>query len=126
MGGRRIDRISENIKRELSEIFRALKDPRISKLLSIVKVDVSGDLSFAKVYISAIEGEKATKESAKALQSAAGFIRRELAARLKIRHTPQLMFIADDSILHGAQISKIISDIAQQKEVKDSHEDRYQ
>ena len=79
MATHRINRIKEDMKRSLSEIIRELKDPRISPLLSIVKVEVSGDLSYAKVYVSAIEGYEKSVESAKGLKSAAGYIRRELA-----------------------------------------------
>ena len=76
MAGFRVGRLSEDIKRTLVEILRELKDPRISEMLSIVKVDVSGDLSHAKIYVSAMEGFEKTKESVKGLSHAAGFIRR--------------------------------------------------
>lgn len=101
-------RTASDIKKELSELFREIKDPRVSKLLSIVKVDVSGDLSYATVYVSAIEGYEKTVESVKGLKSASGYLRRELGARLKIRKTPELRFVADDSIIKSANISKII------------------
>lgn len=103
-------RTAGDIQRNLAEIFRELKDPRISKLLSVVKVDVSGDLSYAKVYVSAIEGYDKTLESVKGLSSAAGFIRRELGSVMKIRKIPELKFIADNSIAHGAEIARIIED----------------
>lgn len=108
MAGFRINRISSDLKIALSELFREIKDPRVSKLLSIVKVDVSGDLSYATIYVSAIEGYESTVNSVKALKNAAGFLRRELGARLKLRKMPELRFIADDSIEHSANISKII------------------
>lgn len=108
MAGFRINRISSDLKIALSELFREIKDPRVSKLLSIVKVDVSGDLSYATIYVSAIEGYESTINSVKALKNAAGFLRRELGARLKLRKMPELRFIADDSIEHSANISKII------------------
>ncbi len=101
-------RTASDIKRELSELFREIKDPRVSKLLSIVKVDVSGDLSYATVYVSAIEGYEKTVESVKGLKSASGYLRRELGNRLHVRKTPELRFIADDSIIKSANISKII------------------
>ena len=101
-------RTASDIKRELSELFREIKDPRVSSLLSIVKVDVSGDLSYATVYVSAIEGYDATLQSVKGLKSAAGFIRRELGSRLKLRKVPELRFVADDSIIKSAQIMNII------------------
>lgn len=108
MAGYKINRITSDIKISLSELLREVKDPRVSKLLSIVKVDVSGDLSYATVYVSAIEGFEATVNSVKALKGAAGFLRRELGSRLKLRKVPELRFIADDSIEQSANISKII------------------
>ena len=108
MAGYKINRVTSDVKIALSELLREVKDPRVSKLLSIVKVDVSGDLSYATVYVSAIEGFEATVSSVKALKGAAGFLRRELGARLKLRKVPELRFVADDSIEQSANISKII------------------
>ena len=108
MAGFKINRITSDIKIVLSELLREVKDPRVSKLLSIVKVDVSGDLSYATIYVSAIEGAEKTKESVKALKGAAGYLRRELGSRMKLRKVPELRFIADDSINISANISKII------------------
>lgn len=104
----KIGRATADIQRELADLFRELKDPRVSKLLSIVKVDVSGDLSYATVYVSAIEGYDKTVESVKGLKNAAGFLRRELGLRLKLRKTPELRFVADNSIEHSAHIARII------------------
>ena len=108
MAGYKINSVTSDVKIALSELLREVKDPRVSKLLSIVKVDVSGDLSYATVYVSAIEGFEATVNSVKALKGAAGFLRRELGARLKLRKVPELRFVADDSIEQSANISKII------------------
>lgn len=104
----KIGRAAADIQRELADLFREMKDPRVSKLLSIVKVDVSGDLSYATVYVSAIEGYDKTVESVKGLKNAAGFLRRELGVRLRLRKTPELRFVADNSIEHSAHIAKII------------------
>lgn len=122
MSGHRLDRVSEDIKRYLSEILRTLKDPRISKLLSIVKVEVAGDLSVAKVYVSAIEGYEKTLSSVGALKAAQGFVRRELAARLKVKHTPELKFIADDSISYGSNISRIIDEISRKESIEQNED----
>jgi ribosome-binding factor A len=111
----KIGRATADIQRELSDLFRELKDPRVSKLLSIVKIDLSNDLSYATVYVSAIEGFDKTVESVKGLKSAAGFLRRELGLRLKLRKTPELKFIADDSIEHSAHISRIIDSFEEAK-----------
>ncbi len=108
MAGFKINRINSDIKLALSEVLREVKDPRVSSMLSIVKVDVSGDLSYASVYVSAIEGMEKTQESVKALKGAAGFIRSCLAGRLKLRKVPEIRFIADDSIEKSTQISRII------------------
>ena len=108
MAGFKINRITSDVRVCLSELLREVKDPRISKLLSIVKVDVTNDLSYATVYVSAIEGYEATVQSVKALKGASGYLRRELGAHLKLRKVPELRFIADDSIQHSAKISKII------------------
>lgn len=109
MAGYKINRVTSDIKITLSELLREVKDPRVSKLISIVKLDVSGDMSYASVYVSAIEGEEKTKESVKALnKSAAGFLRRELGARMKLRKVPEIRFIADDSIRKSSEILSII------------------
>ena len=102
MAGFKINRITSDIRVCLSELLREVKDPRVSKLLSIIKVDVTGDLSYATVYVSAIEGYEATVTSVKALKGASGYLRREMGAR------PELRFIADDSIAHSAHLSQII------------------
>lgn len=119
MAGYKLGRITGDIQRELADILRDVKDPRISGLLSIVKVDVSGDLSYAKVYVSAIEGEAATIESVKGLKNAAGFIRRELGHRLQLRKVPELRFTADDSIARSAHIAGIIDSFGDKTDEED-------
>lgn len=111
MAGFHIDRISENIKREIVSIMRELKDPRIHPMLTVVKVEVSGDLSYAKIYISAIEGIEAAKSSVKGLESAQGYIRKQLGTRLHLRKSPELKFIADDSIEKGMDLFEKIKEI---------------
>ena len=99
MSGHRIERINEDIKRELSAIFRELKDPRVTEsFVSIVRVEVTNDLSYCNVYVSAIEGLDKAKISVEGLKSANGYIKRELGHRL-------------DSIEYGANISKILNDL---------------
>ncbi len=112
MAGYRIDRVSEDIKREIIAIIRELKDPRVlDKMLTVVRVEVSSDASYAKVYISALEGLDTAKEAVKGLKSATGYVRREVGKRLHLRKTPELVFIADDSIEHGMNIVKIMDDL---------------
>ena len=112
MANFKLGRTTEDIKRELTAIFRELKDPRVQNcFLSIIRVDVTRDLSYCTIYISAMEGLDKAKEALKGLQSAAGFIRRELGQRLSIRHIPSLIFKATDSIEYSANISKILSSL---------------
>ena len=110
-GGNRTDRISEEVRRELSAVIRELKDPRIQGMLTVVNVDVSSDASFAKVYVSAMEGIETAKLAVKGLTSATGYIRREVGKRLHLRKTPELKFVADDSIERGMGIAKMIGEI---------------
>jgi len=111
MASHRSDRLNEDIMRELCAIIRTLKDPRISPLLSVVRVEVTNDLSYATCYVSCIEGFDKTKESVKGLHSAAGYIRRELGSALKLRKVPEPRFIADDSIERSAHINKMLIDV---------------
>ncbi len=100
-------RLGEDIHRELTAILRELKDP----MLSIVKVDLSGDQSSCKVYVSSMEGMEKARESVKGLTSGAGYIRRELGRRVQMRRSPELRFIADDSIAHSAGIADKLREI---------------
>ncbi len=110
MANYRRGRINDEVKKELSLILREVKDPRISDaFISVTAVEVSGDLKFAKVYYSAMMGDK--KEVAKGLRSSAGYIRREVARRLNLRMTPEFSFYEDHSIEHGAHISKLLNGI---------------
>lgn len=112
MASHRIERTTEDIKRELTAIFRELKDPRVQQaFLSIVRVEVTNDLSYCTVQVSAIEGIDRAREAVKGLKSAAGFIRRELGHRLHLRHVPQLIFNATDSIEYSANISRILNSL---------------
>ncbi|MBQ6430924.1 MAG: 30S ribosome-binding factor RbfA [Oscillospiraceae bacterium] len=109
MASNRIGRINEEIQRELSDLLRALKDPRVHKtMLSITRVETTPDLRYAKVYVSMLDKE-ATKETLAGLKSSAGYLRRELGKNLQLRYTPELQWQADDSITHGAHILDILS-----------------
>lgn len=110
MANYRRGRINDEMQKELSYILREVKDPRVKDaFISITAVEATGDLKYAKVYYSAMMGDK--KEVAKGLKSSAGYIRRELAQRLNLRMTPELSFYEDHSIAHGAHISKLLSGI---------------
>ncbi|MCI1268366.1 MAG: 30S ribosome-binding factor RbfA [Ruminococcus sp.] len=104
-------RLAEDIKREMTAIIRELKDPRIAPMTSIVRVELSGDMSHCKIFVSCIEGLETAKQSVKGLESGEGFIKRELFHRLKMRKCPELKFIADDSIAHSAEINKMLKEI---------------
>ena len=104
-------RMAEDIKREMTAILRELKDPRIDKMLTIVRADLSGDMSNCKIYVSSFNGLEKAKESVQELKSASGFIRRELFHRLKMRKFPELTFIADNSIERSADISKKLNEL---------------
>ena len=110
MPSNRIGRINEEIQRE--DQLRRLKDPRVSQvgMVSITRVDTTSDLRYARVYISVLDkGQE--KDVLKGLKSAAGFLRRELGRALQLRYTPELQFIADDSIQHGAHILEILRQV---------------
>ena len=111
MPSHRMGRTTEDIRRELSAIFRELKDPRVQGLISIVRVDVTSDLSYCTVYISAMGGMEQAKNAVAGLKSAAGFIRHELGTRLHLRHVPEKIFKATDSIEYSANISKMLHDL---------------
>lgn len=120
----RIDRISEEIMRCLSEILPTVKDPRLKgPMLSIVRCEASGDLRWCKVYLSVL-GECDVKQLKQGLKSVSGFLRRELAHRLTLRYTPELVFVLDDSISHGVHISEMLSklDVKDENVSEDSDE----
>ena len=109
----RIDRINEEIAKAVSEILPTVKDPRIASagMISVTHVDTSGDLSLSKIYLSVFPTEGRTpdrKEIAAGLKSSTGYIRRELSLRVRLRLSPELHFILDDSIAHGAKILDLI------------------
>lgn len=107
----RISKINEEVRRELSNIIRELKDSRIPMMTSIVAVRVTNDLSYAKVYVSVMGDDLVQKKAIEGLKSASGFVRREIGRRLQLRHTPEFIFELDHSIEQGAYINKLIHDI---------------
>ncbi len=111
MSFKRTDRISEEIKKELSSVIRDLKDPRIPMMTSVVKVDVTNDLRYAKAYVSIMGTEEEKKEAIKGLTAAAGFIRREIGGRIKLRCVPEFSFTIDTTIEYGAHINKLLNDL---------------
>lgn len=111
MGHQRIDRISEEVRREVDAIIRGeLGDPRVTGTFSVTRAEVTGDLRYAKIYISVLEDDKREPLIA-ALKNAKGFIRRELGRRMIIRYTPELIFVSDLNIAYGVHIAQVLSDV---------------
>ena len=110
MASNRINRINEEIQRELSALLRGLKDPRVqSGMVTVTHVDTTSDLRYARVFISALDKSR-EKDVLAGLRSAAGYLRRELGAAVKLRYTPELQFVADSSIEQGAHILQMLRD----------------
>ena len=104
----RIDKINEEVKRELSMLIRELKDSRIPMMTSVVAVNVTNDLRYAKVYVSVMGDDETKKKAISGLKSAAGFVRREMGRRVDLRCTPEFLFELDNSIEHGAYINELL------------------
>ncbi len=105
-------RVNTEVQRELSSIIRGgIKDPRVAPWTSVVAVEVAPDLKTCKAYISVLGDEKAQKDTLAGLQSAEGYIRRELAHSLNMRNTPEIRFILDQSIEYGVNMSKKIDEV---------------
>ena len=100
---------AQEIQRELAELIRSLKDPRVQTMISITRVDTTPDLRYSKIYVSVLDKNQ-EKDVLKGLKSASGFLRRELGHALQLRYTPELQFIADDSIAYGAHILEVLRD----------------
>ena len=111
MASNRINRINEEIQKELSSLLRTVKDPRVQDtMISITRVETTPDLRYTKVYVSFLQEEKA-KEALKGLQSAGGFLRRQLGSNLKLRYAPEIVWALDDSITYGAKMLKLINSL---------------
>lgn len=106
----RSGRIDEEVRREISTLIRdEIKDPRLTAMISVTAVKVTKDLRYAKVYVSIFaKSEEEKKENLEALKSASGFVRREIAQRINLRHNPQIIFELDDSIEYGMKIENLI------------------
>ena len=110
-------RVNAEVNHELSNILRGgIKDPRVAPMTSVVAVEVAPDLKTCKAYISVLGDEKAQEDTLKGLQSAEGYIRRELARTINMRNTPEITFILDQSIEYGVNMSKMIDDLTKKGE----------
>lgn len=115
-------RVNGEVQRELSRIIsREIKDPRISPMTSVTDVIVTPDLKFCKAFISVLGDEEAAKDTLAGLNSANGYIRRELASSINLRNTPEITFVIDNSISYGIEMSKKIAEVL--KEDSDNSED---
>jgi len=113
-------RVNQEVQKELSNIIRGgIKDPRVAPMTSVVAVEVAPDLKTCKAYISVFGDEKALADTIKGLQSAEGFIRRELARNLNLRNTPVITFVMDQSIAYGVAMSKKIDDVTKDLKIEE-------
>ncbi len=120
MSYQRIDRISEEVRREVDRIIREeLNDPRISGTFSVTRAEVTRDLRYAKIYVSVLEDDK-RDDLMKALKNASGYIRRALGKQMLIRYSPEMSFVSDQNIAYGVHIAKVLAD-AQKSEGTDEH-----
>ncbi len=118
----RKNRINESVREEVSLILRDVKDPRVADaMITVTSAEVSGDLKYAKIYYSAIGGDE--KEIGRGLRSSAGYIRRRLAEGLNLRITPELSFIEDGGVRHGAEIASILKEIGASEGSREAAED---
>ena len=111
MASNRILLINEEIQKELSALLRTVKDPRVQDvMISITRVETTPDLRYTKVYVSFLQEDKA-QGAMKGLQSAAGFLRRQLGSNLKLRYAPEIVWSLDDSITYGAKMLNLINSL---------------
>lgn len=123
MNIKRINRISEEVRKIVSELLtRGLKDPRISSMTSITKVEVTGDLRYANIFVSVLGDKNVKKETLEGLKSAKGFIRKEIGSKMDLRYVPEPIFHLDESIEQGIYISQLIEKV--NKSDKEKREDQ--
>ena len=124
MSYQRIDRISEEVRREVDAIIREeLHDPRVGGTWSLTRAEVTGDLRYAKIYISVLEDDR-REALMDALKNAKGYIRRALGKRMIIRYTPELIFVSDKNIEYGVHIAKMLADTVRTEESSDGSEEQ--
>ena len=109
----RIERVNNLIRREISELLqRQVKDPRLGNFVIVTEVSASSDLRYAKIFVSCISSSVKKQEVLNGLAAASGFLRNELARRLRLRHVPELNFQWDDSIERGTQLLELIDQVS--------------
>jgi ribosome-binding factor A len=108
----RLVRINEEFQKEITQIIRTeLKDPRVATMTTVMNVEVTPDLKYAKIFISVLGNTKQKDEAIEGLKNASGFIRKELARRVNLRNTPQLSFVLDESVEYAIKMSKLIEEV---------------
>ncbi len=124
MSYQRIDRISEEVRREVDAIIREeLNDPRIDGTFSVTRAEVTGDLRYAKIFVSVLEEEK-RDGLMQALKNARGYIRRSLGKRMIIRYSPELTFVSDQNIEYGVHIAQVLAQTARSLPEEENHEQK--
>ncbi|NET53889.1 MAG: 30S ribosome-binding factor RbfA [Merismopedia sp. SIO2A8] len=119
---RRVARVAELIKREVSQLlFSGIKDERVGMgMVSVTRVDVSGDLQHAKVFVSIYGSEDAKAETMAGLKAATGFVRSTLGKHLRLRHTPLVVFVEDRGIEEGSKVLSLLNQLSQEREAVES------
>lgn len=125
-----MDRLSEDVKREISAAVREIKDPRVSEaIVSVSRVELTNDLSYCKIYVSALKGtgetaadENPSEEAVKALKKASGFFKKRLNARIKMRKLPELIFLPDPSLDYYEKISRMIDNLPKPAQTEEEQE----
>lgn len=119
----RPEKVAHLMRREIAEILQMrLRDPRMTAMVSVTDVEVTSDLSFAKVFVSVLGGDGSSAETVKTLQHAAGFVRHELGDRLGLREVPELRFVLDDSLDRGARVEDLLRRIETGEPMPDEDE----
>ena len=123
MATNRLNRINEDIRRELSVLLPKVKDPRVQQgMVTVTGVETTGDLRYAKVYLSVLEAVD-ERELRRGLKSASPWLRRELGGRLTLRYTPELIFERDHSIERGARLSRLLDELHTEEPEKETTEE---
>lgn len=121
----RPERVAETIKRELAEILaNRMRDPRLGGMISVTDVEVTPDLSLARIFVSVLAAEAERDRALEALIHSTGFVRHELAPRLGLREMPELRFLLDTSIQQGARVEELLRRLASGEAIPDDDEAR--
>ncbi|MBK1986243.1 30S ribosome-binding factor RbfA [Sphaerospermopsis aphanizomenoides BCCUSP55] len=122
---RRVSRVAELIKREVSQmLLNGIKDDRVGTgMVSVTDVDVSGDLQHAKIFVSIYGTQEAKAETMAGLKSATGYVRSELGARVRLRRTPEVIFIEDHSLERGTKVLSLLEQLKQERSAESTQED---